>query len=43
MVLLVKQYLSITLIKLNVFVKNSPFQRISGFGSVYTGHPYLVT
>ena len=43
MVLFVKQYLSTYLIKLNVFAQNLPFRRISGFVSVYTGHPYIVT
>ena len=43
MVLFVKQYLSTYLTKLNAFVQNSPFQRISGFISVYTDHPYQVT
>ena len=42
-ILFVKQYLSIHLIKLNVFVQNLPFQKVSGFVSVYTGPPYLVT
>ena len=41
--LFVEQYLSIHLIKLNVSVQNLPFQKVSGFVSVYTGHPYLVT
>ena len=30
------------MIKLYVFVQNSPFQRMSGFVSVYTGHLYLL-
>ena len=43
MVLFVKQELSTYLTKLNVFVQNLPFQEVSGYVSVHTGHPYLVT
>ena len=38
MVLSIKQYQSTHLIKLNAFVQNLPFQRISGIVSVYRGH-----
>ena len=43
MALFIKQYLSTHLIKLNVFIQNLPFQKVRGFASVYTGHPYLLT
>ena len=40
---ILKQYLSTHLIKLNVFAQNLPFQKGSGFVSVYADHLYLVT